>query len=161
MIRTKEHWFKHRQILEPYRVRPGDFRTTPAPVLNITEVFPELIGRSKITVRLNPRYGEEPPIGASKLEGKFFWPANEHWPICKQHGTPLIGVLQLRAEDFPEMLFYPGTDLFQLLWCPRWHDNWLMVWADPAFFWRQTQDIQNPRMDNPAAVEPDYEFLLV
>jgi hypothetical protein len=155
-------WLKHRWLLEPYRVRAGQRRTTPEPVLDITQTFPELATRSKTTVRLNPRYGTEPALQASKLGGTFLWPANESWPVCKTHGIPYVGVLQLRAEDYPEMPFYPGANLFQLLWCPRehwdYHDG-ARDWADPAFFWRRSEEVRNPLSENPAPIAPYYEYL--
>lgn len=151
-------WLLHRAILEPYRVRPGDRRTTAPPVVDVAELFPELAGRSTTTVRLHPRYGEEPPPQASKMGGTFLWPAKELWPICPTHGIPFVGVLQLRADDFPEMPFPPGADLFQMLWCPREHDAWPMCWADPKFFWRKTA-VRHPLPGNPPPTEAFYEYV--
>lgn len=34
---------------------------------------------------------------------------------------PMIGLLQLRAADAPDIAFPDGTDLMQLLWCPHNH----------------------------------------
>jgi hypothetical protein len=103
-------------------------RTTPKPCRDVLEVLPELAGRAVATVRFHPRPGRVPEPGASKFGGTFLWPRDEPWPVCDEHpdrqpdeAEPiLIPVLQLRAADFPELQFYAGTDLFQLLWChPR------------------------------------------
>jgi hypothetical protein len=122
-----------------------------------------------MTVRLHPRYGDEPPLDASKLGGTFLWPAEEPWPICPAHDIPLVTVLQLRAADFPEMPFPPDADLFQVLWCPREHDDvpkclrqpCPMYWADPSFFWRNRQEITHPRPDNPPPQDAYYEYVPV
>jgi hypothetical protein len=47
-------WLKHRTILEAYRARPGDRRTTPPPACSMSRLFPELAGRSATTIRLHP-----------------------------------------------------------------------------------------------------------
>src|SRR5437660_5405135 len=114
-------WLKHRSILEPFRVKPGDRRTTPPPSYDVSSLFPDLADKATTTIRLHPRYGDEPPMNASKLGGTFLWPMDEAWPVCPAHEIPFVTVLQLRANDFPEMPFPPGSDLFQLLWCPREH----------------------------------------
>jgi hypothetical protein len=155
-------WLKHRTILEAYRVRPGDRRTTPPPACDVEELFPELSGLFTTTVRLHPRYGDEPPMDASKLGGMFLWPAEEPWPVCSEHAIPLVTVMQLRAADFPEMPFPPGADLFQVLWCPRDHDfpeYQGMDWVDPKFFWRNRQEIAHAREDNPSPQEAYYDYV--
>ncbi len=76
-------------------------------------------------------------------------------------------MLQLRADDFPEMPFPPGADLFQMLWCPREHSDvpecrkmpCPMYWADPRFYWRSTGDINSPRPDNPPPREAYCEYV--
>ena len=114
-------WVNHRERLEAYRAKPGDRRSTPPHLSQADKIFPELANSTVTTVRLHPRYGEESPLDASKIGGTFLWPATESWPVCPFHEIPLVTVLQLRASDFPEMPFPPGTDLFQTLWCPREH----------------------------------------
>ena len=160
-------WLKHRTILEAYRARPGERRTTPPPPFNVSELFPELAGRSTTTIRLHPRYGDEPLMDESKLGGTFLWPYDEPWPVCPFHEIPLVTVLQLRAADFPEMPFPPGADLFQLLWCPREHSDVPecfekpnpMMWADPKFYWRNRQETDRARLDNPCPREAYYEYV--
>jgi hypothetical protein len=34
-----------------------------------------------------------------------------------------VPVLQIRSQDIPEILFPPGTDLLQVLWCPNDHEE--------------------------------------
>jgi hypothetical protein len=90
-------------------------------------------------VRLHPRLGPEPPVGATKLGGRFRWPPGEPWPGCdlphdrydrdahfahrllEPDGRPLVMILQLRQDDVPELGFPDGTDVFHLLWCPASH----------------------------------------
>jgi len=158
------NWLRRRAILEPYRVGPEDRRTTPQPAFDVGALFPELAGQSTITIRLHPRYGEEPPVSASKMGGTFLWPADEPWPSCPAHEIPLVAVLQLSARDLPEMPFPPGADLFQVLWCPREHDGIAgrypdMYWADPRFYWRNRDEIAHPRPDNPPSHDAFYEYV--
>jgi hypothetical protein len=106
-------------------------------------------------------------VDASKLGGTFLWPGEAPWPVCPAHEIPLVTVLQLRADDFPEMPFPPGADLFQVLWCPREHDDvpecrdkpCAMYWADPRFYWRNSAAITRPRPDNPPPQEAYYEYV--
>jgi hypothetical protein len=161
------HWSKQRAFLEGYRVGAADRRTTAAPLYQVRELFPELAGQERTTVRLHPRYGDEPALDASKLGGTFLWPAEEPWPVCPAHEIPFVSVLQLCAADFPEMPFPPGADLFQVLWCPREHADVPhcllqpdpMYWADPHFFWRNRMEITRPRSDNPPPREAYYEYV--
>jgi len=114
------------------RVGLNEGRTTPAPIVDVTELVPELRGMARTTLRLHPRFGDEPSPDASKLGGHFIWPDGERWPTCSEHGIPYITVLQLRQEDSPATSFSPGKDLLQLLWCPLDHE----AWTEPIAFWR-------------------------
>jgi hypothetical protein len=106
-------------------------------------------------------------LDASKLGGTFLWPVEVPWPVCPAHEIPLVTVLQLRAGDFPEMPFPRGADLFQVLWCPREHDDipesgekpCPMSWADPRFYWRNRGEVARPRPDNPLPLEAYYEYV--
>src|SRR5262245_58839441 len=109
---------RHLALLESCRVRAGAVRTTPPPAVDVPTVVPELKSLSKVAVRLHPRYGDEPRPDESKVGGRFLWPVDEPWPTSDD--VLLVTVLQLRAEDAPpNCTFRPGTDLLQLLWCPR------------------------------------------
>lgn len=119
-------------------------RTTPQPFLDATKLVPELGALRKTTVRLHPRRGNVAEPGASKLGGPFLWPASEPWPACERHGLPLVCILQLRKSDVPELGFRPGTDLFQLLWCPQDHDSEPSVIVAPRIFWRKASTIREP-----------------
>ena len=111
-------------------------RHTPPPVVVIAKAIPEFAPLARTTVRLHPREGE---CGAdeSKIGGLFLWPKAEPWPTCDEHNSPLVSVLQLRAEEFPEIEFPVGQDLFQLLWCPNDHKNTEpLYFPAPKIFWR-------------------------
>ena len=134
-------------------------RTTPPPRKNVPDLLPELADQARTTVRLHPRRGEVPDPAASKIGGTFLWPADEPWPVCTDptcgaFGEPppepatLIPVLQLRKEDVPEVEFFPGTDLFQVLWCPHTHDEPIFA-AKPYFFWRNSAAVADPLAEMP------------
>lgn len=107
-------------LLANCRVPARATRTTPKPIVDVVERFPELKPLAKVTVRLHPRYGDEPAADESKLGGQFLWPEGEDWPTCPELQAPMAPVLQLRPEDAgPKFPFHPATDLFQLLWSPR------------------------------------------
>ena len=110
--------------------------TTPAAPVNVTELIPSLKPLKRKAVRLHPRLGGAPP-DASKVGGSFlYWPRNEAWPECEEHGLPFVPAVQLRKEDVPGMEFPRGTDLFQLLWCPIEHQQDGDC-AKPRVFWRE------------------------
>jgi hypothetical protein len=135
---------RHLELLSRFRVPPTAVRTTPPPPADVLAAAPELKGLVKVTVRLHPRFSDEPGPDESKLGGRFRWPADEPWPTCEEHGIPFVPVLQLRAEDAPPNLaFFPGSDLLQLLWCPRDH-------LTPAVVWRKRAKVTGPPADPPA-----------
>ncbi len=142
----------HLADCERHRVEADEKRTTPPPPVDVAALVPELAPAATTAVRLHPRYGKEPPVDASKLGGQFLWPRDEPWPRCPEHDIPLVTVLQLRAEDFPEMEFRPGSDLFQLLWCPRDHERWVKPWA----YWRSRRDLRDVLAEIP---EPELAIM--
>jgi hypothetical protein len=121
-------------------------RTTPPPCRDIQSIFPEFRSLGRTTVRLHPRRGVITDKGASKLGGDFLWPCEEAWPKCGKHEIPYVGVIQLRHAAVPELGYRSGTDLFQLLWCPRDHEDGI-----PAFqvYWRNAASIHQPLLDTP------------
>jgi hypothetical protein len=150
--------------------------TTPKPRRNILKLLPELAKQAKTTVRLHPRRGEVRDPAASKIGGTFLWPAdtpwpdsaaeeaksyykhlNRAWPVPRGAKVPLVPVLQLRADEFAEIEFLPGTDLFQLMWCPLVHGEpiWL---AKPFVFWHDMKSIRKTRQQMPKFdyADPDY-----
>jgi hypothetical protein len=98
---------------------PGETRkytTRPAPV-DVEALIPELAGQRRPAVRLHPRRAERPlPHRASKIGGLFLGNDPDGWPRDEANGTAYVGVLQLLAEDFPELEFPAGKDVLQLLW---------------------------------------------
>jgi hypothetical protein len=102
------------------------------------------------TVRLHPRRASVLELGASKFGGQFLWPSQEKWPVCQTHQIPFVGVLQLREADVPELGYRPGTNLFQLLWCPRDHEPDYI--PKHGVFWRNAEDIRSPLIPIPQAV---------
>lgn len=114
-------------------------RTTRSPERDYSVLFPELADAWTSTVRLHPRRSAGVDPHASKMGGPIVWPRDATWPSCGSPacdcgGGPLVPVLQLTKSDVPALPFRPGTDLFQLLWCPNdpsgagpfcrafWHD---------------------------------------
>ena len=132
-------------------------RTPKAPV-NLAQLVPALKPLGRVAVRLHPRRGEAPPEH-SKIGGTFLWPREEAWPTCEEHGCNLVTVLQLRAEDIPELMFPTNHNLFQLLWCPNDHEKLTPLYAPHSkVVWRNTADVQNPlsKMPEPNLNEFDY-----
>lgn len=111
---------KHLAALDGYRVDATETRTTPAAAVDMTEAIPELKSRIRLTQRMHPRYGEEPPPDASKFGGRFLWPADEPWPVDESSKLPLVGVVQLVGPDiWTRTAFRTGYDVMQLFWLPR------------------------------------------
>ena len=119
-----------------FEVPAGSVRTTPPPPINVLEAAPELKPLMKAAVRLHPRASTEPKVDESKLGGTFLWPANEPWPTCSAHQAPMVAGLQLELDQAPpNWPSRPGTDLFQLFYCP--HD-----WTEaPKLVWRRRNEV--------------------
>lgn len=131
---------QHVAMLANFRVPADAVRTTPPRPVDVLKVFPELLPRVRVAVRLHPRAGTEPGPAESKLAGQFLWPVDEPWPECERFKIPLVPVLQLkRADAPPTVLFFPGTDLLQLLWSPRDHDG---QGPKPKIVWRSLASVQ-------------------
>ncbi|RST13584.1 hypothetical protein E2C00_17425 [Streptomyces sp. WAC05374] len=60
--------------------------------------------------------------GANALD-MITWERIRRVPVPAVPGVPLIGVLQLRAQDVPALEWPEGTDVLQVLWCPRDHTD--------------------------------------
>lgn len=131
----------------------GMLTTKPLPV-DLVAAFPELELRT--TVRLHPREGSA-AVWESKMGGEFPWPELYPWPICSVHADPLQPVLQLRCEDVPELGCPEGKDLFQLLWCPRDHEEPVFVPLSQIFWWETGELSEQVRAPAPAPdADPDY-----
>ena len=108
--------------------------------------FPQVIPFARTTTRLHPRKGS-PTVVQSSLGGALLWPAGEPWPTCDQDdfdehpdgGAPLVPVLQLFADEVPDLPFVEGTDMLQVLWCPFDHDPWSS--PRPELRWRRRSTI--------------------
>lgn len=126
----------HLDRLQACRIADDSKFTTPTPALDVLNEFPQLKALAKPTMRLHPRYANEPGVDQSKLGGLFIWHAKEPWPTDSRYGLPMIGVLQLRVEDAPPQFpFPPKTDLMQLFWSAVPVDGLpepLVVWQNLA-----------------------------
>ncbi|MEO3821488.1 hypothetical protein [Plantactinospora sp. B24E8] len=138
--------------------------TTPPGPIDVPTVFPPVARFARTTVRLHPRRGT-PTVDQSSMGGLLWWPADEPWPTCDgpddfdhlDHGpaepeVPLVPVLQLLADDVPELPFPTGTDVLQVLWCPFDHDPFSA--PRPELRWRRRADIGARRQEMP---KPDGE----
>src|SRR5579884_4241417 len=162
---------------------------TPTPSVDIEAVFPILRGYGRETIRLHPRRGADPGLAASKMGGLFLWPSDEPWPRCTidersgqwiedppqsgrfylddsliapddaQHNDYLVGVLQVRQADVPQMPFPDGKDLFQLLWCPRYHPDTFAPYCRAR--WRRVADVDHPRTEMPQPRRTDFDDELI
>lgn len=99
------------------------------------------------------------------MGGPLLWPADEDWPLCDgpeggdhldaspgEPAAPLVPVLQLLAEDVPEVPFPAGMDVLQVLWCPFDHEPWSS--PRPQLRWRRRADIHDRLREMPM---PDEE----
>lgn len=112
-------------------------------------VFPQVVPFARTTIRLHPRQGS-PTAEQSSVGGPLLWPADEPWPTCEADGfddhidansdpVPLVPVMQLLADDVPDLPFADGTDVLQVLWCPFDHDPYSAPL--PKLRWRRRADI--------------------
>src|SRR5687767_12445515 len=113
--------------------------TTLPPQFDVAKIFGTIVGLGRITVRLHPRK----PNGSldfksSKVGGAFLWPREELWPFCTEHKSDYAPILQLRAQEFPELPCPLGADTFQLLWCPNDHHE-LQSWPAVKVFWHNSE----------------------
>lgn len=151
----------------------------------IFALIPSLKGRAKKSVRILPRQGAEPAVDATKLGGVFLWSDEEPWFYCElteealpgdfgssewrladdigvafgdpQHNDAFAPVLQIRAEDVSLMRFPPGTNVFQLLWCPRYHlSNYAPVCR---IAWRTERSVVKQLEPMPVPGFPDHNLL--
>ncbi|GAB3942107.1 hypothetical protein GCM10027614_28600 [Micromonospora vulcania] len=127
-------------------------------------VFPAVAPYALTTVRLHPRPGS-PTVEQSSVGGPLLWPLDEPWPTCDgpepydhldsspgEAAAPLVPVVQLLAEDVPEVPFPEGADVLQVLWCPFDHDP--SSAPRPELRWRSRAGIGARRLAMPV---PDEE----
>src|SRR5579871_2557077 len=82
---------------------------------------------------LRPKPQDKLASTTSKLGGPIAWPADVSWPICEARDVLmdyltvqndfLVPVGQFLKTDFPEISFPSGSDVLQILWCPRYHTH--------------------------------------
>ncbi len=147
--------------------------TTPKPSIDVEAHLPTLESLKSTTVRLHPRRAEVSDVTASKIGGMILWPKCEPWPMCESVeppswweldwpipddrlddiSVPLVPVIQLRADDFPEIEFFPETNLLQLLWCPLDHEDPIFV-AKPYLYWRKMEEVTELLLEAPHVYYP-------
>lgn len=134
-------------------------RTTPPRPLDIAAVFPELVLLARTAVRLHPREGE-PAVFHSSVGGPLLWPASEPWPTCESEdqmhsecAALLVPVAQFYLRDVPELPVPDGSDLLQVLWCPR--EGWDAM-PQTQLVWRDSTSVGGDLAEMPP-VDPDAE----
>lgn len=138
---------------------------TPEPPIDVAAEFPELAPYARTTTRLHPRRGE-PSVFMSSMGGKPLWPADEPWLTCPgpHYGTydeePVAAVplLQLYKRDVAQLPFPDGTDVLQVLWCPRHHPKSESGGPKTTLVWRDTASVSDVIAEIPLSTEffPDY-----
>lgn len=142
-------------------------RTTPPRPVDVEALFPEVVPYRRNAVRLHPRAGR-PGVGDSSVGGPVLWPASEPWPECvddyHRFGLapelwdryPLVPVVQLFKRDVPELPFPQGTDLLQVLWCPRNHDDGAPC---PQLFWRDSATVGDTVTGPPVVADAEEDYV--
>jgi hypothetical protein len=76
----------------------------------------------------------------------------ETWvgPEDRRHTGIYLPVLQLRRADVPELPFPGDSDLFQLVWCSRLHEDDYQPRI--RLHWRRERDITHPRTSFPRPI---------
>ncbi|GAA1632794.1 hypothetical protein [Nocardia ninae] len=88
---------------------------------------------------------------ADPLNRKILFPRQ-----ATPNGEPLIPVLQLYADDIPDLPFPTETDVLQVLWCP--HDHLPRYAPRPQLHWRDSSrcDQHQYRPPHPHGAQPEY-----
>lgn len=93
-------------------------------MLRVDAANAEAMNRQSEQLYARERAKGLPKLTAAELaEAKvdFAREKDMHAKLRLPHNTPYAPILQLRRDDFPELPWPAGKDLFQLLWCPRVH----------------------------------------
>lgn len=125
--------------MSKHRKQQGNEFCTPSPPVDLGKCVPSLT--AKTAVRLHPRRAD-PDVHSSHIGGHILWPRNEQWPTCDEHSCGYVPVLQLRKEDCVDTAFYQQSDLLQVLWCPRRHED--ISCPLVKLIWRKTADLKGP-----------------
>ncbi len=165
-------------------------RHTPPRSPDLGLRYPRIAATARVAVRLHPQRTSMPlPVTASKIGGRIAWPIADPWPVCRDHEYAMevrsihsrqlvtvgpddprhtgivLPVLQLRRADVPELPFPGDTDLFQMLWCSRLHDD--DVQPRISLRWRRETDLGSLRsvfpapMSDAAHLGPGLDDLLI
>jgi hypothetical protein len=108
-------------------------------------------------------------IRASKIGGRFAWPAGVPWPRCKSRDVLHnddegqndfhVTLAQFRKDEFPEIRFPGEADIMQLTWCPRFHEDpdtdWGEIGPEVAAGWHQVRDLEDIENPSPGFPEPE------
>lgn len=122
------------------------------------EQLPEVQGmlrKASLTVLLTPRKSERPiPHWRSKEGGTPSAGDFTHWPVCDACGASLTFVLQLHRDEFPQLYYPDGSNLFQLFECPTPRlpahgDGGCELWMKPFYTSCSTSDGEPPVLDQP------------
>ncbi|MBA3698115.1 MAG: hypothetical protein H0W78_04610 [Planctomycetes bacterium] len=97
-------------------------RRTPPPPVDVATLVPALAPLARKATRLHPRMMRRPPSQGDGFGGNFAVTEQQAWPTCPQHGTPMIGILQLSRTGGIDLPIPWGGDHFQVFWCGRDHD---------------------------------------
>lgn len=93
---------------------------------------------------------------ASKIGGQIAWPEHVPWPACDSvdmwlddgdfQNDFLVSLAQFRKDEYPEIRFPEESDILQILWCPRLHedpDNELgMLGPNVKVFWHRMAELR-------------------
>lgn len=128
-------------------------KTTPPIGFDLQKLLPSLKGKAKETLRLHPRRKSGLSPDQSKIGGAVIWPTEMQRPVCIEHGSELIPVLQLTQKDVSIVRFPKGSDLFQLFWCPNDHEE-CGYCPSLSLYWHKLSDLKR-HTEIPAAQKPD------
>src|ERR1022692_948127 len=91
----------------------------------------------------------------SKTGGEIAWPPSVPWPVCDEQDWMMndlasqndshVSAAQFLKMDFPEICFPPGSDILQVLWCPRYHKDrrsGSIRGPNVKAFWHATDDLR-------------------
>jgi hypothetical protein len=143
-------------------------RTTPEPCADVATLFPEIAKLGRVAYRLHWVAESRVDPALTRFGGPILWPRAELWPVCEEHQQPHTAVLQIRAADVPEIEFFSGTDLLQILWCACDHGvqpipgkpfEVLTGWTKLAVFWRRSGEIGERMAQVPAPTELIDEYV--
>lgn len=136
--------------------RPPSSLTLPVEDVNIENLFPELARHKRTAVALHPYRDLDVSADSSHFGGLMLGNEPDGWPRCQFHNSNHIGVVQLLKQDYPDLPFPDGRDVFQLTWCPIDHGVGL---PEVRVRWRTRENLPPTRAANPAHRWPEYDYV--